>query len=86
MGPTSITTRIWAPTGGASTATPTSVMVVWLMHRALDTLAVLHGYHCDELVSALTVDPPEVERWTDITSKMFVPFHGRDQPSKATRT
>ena len=53
----------------------TNVMVVWLMHRALDTLAVLHGYHCDELVSALAVDPAEVERWTDITSKMFVPFH-----------
>ena len=53
----------------------TNVMVVWLMHRAIDTLAVLHGYHCDELVSALAVDPAEVERWTDITSKMFVPFH-----------
>jgi trehalose/maltose hydrolase-like predicted phosphorylase len=53
----------------------TNVMVVWLMHRAIDTLGVLRGYHSDELVSALAVDSVEVQRWTDITSKMFVPFH-----------
>jgi trehalose/maltose hydrolase-like predicted phosphorylase len=52
----------------------TNVMVVWLLQRALDTLAVLHGYR-GELVWALAVDPAEVERWKDITSKMFVPFH-----------
>jgi trehalose/maltose hydrolase-like predicted phosphorylase len=49
-------------------------MVVWLLQRAIDTLAVLHGYF-DELVSALAVDPAEVERWKDMISKMFVPFH-----------
>ena len=53
----------------------TNVMVVWLMRRAADALAVLHGYHCDELVAALAVEPAELERWTDMTSKMFVPFH-----------
>jgi HAD superfamily hydrolase (TIGR01509 family) len=53
----------------------TNVMVVWLLRRAADALAVLHGYHCDEVVAALAVDQAELERWTDMTSKMFVPFH-----------
>jgi trehalose/maltose hydrolase-like predicted phosphorylase len=36
----------------------TNIMVVWLLRRAADALAVLHGYHCDEVVAALAVDQP----------------------------
>jgi alpha,alpha-trehalase len=53
----------------------TNVMVVWLLRRAADALSVLYGYHCNEVLAALTVEPGELERWTDITTKMFVPFH-----------
>ena len=53
----------------------TNVMVVWLMRRAIDTVALLRGYDSLGLISALGVDAAEIERWTDITSKMFVPFH-----------
>jgi beta-phosphoglucomutase family hydrolase len=53
----------------------TNVMVVWLMRHAAEALTVLHGYHCDELVAALAVEPAEIERWTDISARMFVPFH-----------
>ena len=53
----------------------TNVMVVWLMRRAIDTVALLRGYYSLGLVSTLGVDAAEIQRWTDITSKMFVPFH-----------
>jgi trehalose/maltose hydrolase-like predicted phosphorylase/beta-phosphoglucomutase-like phosphatase (HAD superfamily) len=53
----------------------TNVMVVWLMRRAIDTVALLRGYYSLGLISTLGVEAAEIERWTDITSKMFVPFH-----------
>jgi hypothetical protein len=53
----------------------TNIMVVWLMRRAADALAALRGYRCDELVAELAVDAAETARWSDISSKMFVPFH-----------
>jgi trehalose/maltose hydrolase-like predicted phosphorylase/beta-phosphoglucomutase-like phosphatase (HAD superfamily) len=53
----------------------TNVMVVWLMRRAIDTLAMTRGYYTTGLTTALGVDAAEIARWTDITSKMFVPFH-----------
>ena len=36
---------------------------------------MLHGYHCDELVAAFDIGADELERWCDITARMFVPFH-----------
>jgi alpha,alpha-trehalase len=53
----------------------TNVMVVWLMRRAIDTVAMLRGYNSLGLTSTFGVDGADLERWTDITSKMFVPFH-----------
>ena len=63
----------------------TNVMVVWLMHRAIDTLAILRGYHRDELVSALAVDPAEVERWATSQQDVRAVSRRRDQPVRRLR-
>ncbi|MBV9172998.1 MAG: hypothetical protein JOZ81_23290 [Chloroflexi bacterium] len=39
----------------------TNVMVVWLMRRAIDALAILRGYYSDELISVLDVVSAETE-------------------------
>ncbi|MBV9169456.1 MAG: glycoside hydrolase family 65 protein, partial [Chloroflexi bacterium] len=64
-----------AAEGGVNNNAYTNVMVVWLMRRAIDTLAILRGYYSDEVISALGLESQETERWADITRKMFVPFH-----------
>ncbi len=53
----------------------TNVMTVWLLERALDALDRLPAHHRDPLLETLGIGPSELDRWRDITEKMFVPFH-----------
>jgi alpha,alpha-trehalase len=53
----------------------TNVMAVWVLARALDALDRLTPYDRDELLETLGIEPSELDRWRDITEKMFVPFH-----------
>ena len=54
----------------------TNVMTVWCLCRALEILDLLADYQRRELWDALHLAPDEVERWEDISTKMFVPHHG----------
>ena len=53
----------------------TNVMVAWLMSRSLEVLDLLDDLRADELCDTLGIGPDEIERWTDMASKMRVPFH-----------
>jgi len=56
----------------------TNVMTVWCLCRALEVLDLLAEHQRQELWDSLHLTREEVERWEDVSRKMFVPFHGDD--------
>lgn len=61
--------------GGLRNNAYTNVMVVWLLERALDALALLGEGRRAELSGEIGLGPEDERRWRDITRKMTVPFH-----------
>jgi alpha,alpha-trehalase len=53
----------------------TNVMAVWVLMRALETLELLPEPTRTELHDRLRLHPDELDRWDEISRKMFVPFH-----------
>jgi alpha,alpha-trehalase len=53
----------------------TNVMVVWLLSRVLELLERLPDHHRQDLWESLNLSREELDRWEDISRKMFVPFH-----------
>ena len=53
----------------------TNVMVVWLLLRAQELLETLPEPHRRELSEELCLTPEEIERFDDMSRRMFVPFH-----------
>ncbi|MCG8508974.1 MAG: glycoside hydrolase family 65 protein [Rhodospirillales bacterium] len=53
----------------------TNVMVAWGMACALHVLDSLLPYRKDELCETLDLTDDEISLWTDMSRKMFVPFH-----------
>jgi trehalose/maltose hydrolase-like predicted phosphorylase/beta-phosphoglucomutase-like phosphatase (HAD superfamily) len=60
---------------GLRNNTYTNVMVVWVLQRALEALAVLPPHYRHELIEELTIGDEELVRWRDLTRKMKVVFH-----------
>ena len=60
---------------GLRNNTYTNVMVVWVLHRALEALEELPPHYRQELVEELTIRDEELDRWRDMTHKMTVVFH-----------
>ena len=63
-------------TPGLNNNAYTNVMAVWTLQRALDVLALLPTDRSEVLRSQLELSEQTLERWTDITRKMRVVFHG----------
>ena len=63
-------------TGGLRNNAYTNVMVVWLLERAFEVLALLGDSRRAELVEEIGLGPEEERKWRDLTRKMTVPFHG----------
>ncbi len=63
-------------TPGLNNNAYTNVMAVWTLQRALDILALLPTERSRVLRSQLELSEQALERWTDITKKMRVVFHG----------
>lgn len=53
----------------------TNVMAVWVLCRALDVLELLSDMRRVELTTRLELSAQEIERWDDISRRMYVPFH-----------
>ncbi len=62
-----------AETAGLDNNAFTNVMVVWCMMRALDALAVIPHSRREMLVERLGIRDEELERWEEISTKMFIP-------------
>ena len=54
----------------------TNVMAVWVLERALEVLDLLTPERSRELRQKIGLRAEELKRWTDITCKMTIPFHG----------
>jgi beta-phosphoglucomutase family hydrolase len=54
----------------------TNVMAVWVLRRALDVLELLPDIRRRDLMAQLGLGPEEIERWRDMTRRLYVPFHG----------
>jgi trehalose/maltose hydrolase-like predicted phosphorylase len=64
-----------APAPGLNNNAYTNIMAVWVLCRALDVLDLLPDIARAELTTRLGLSPQEIERWRDISRRMFVPFH-----------
>lgn len=53
----------------------TNVMAAWVILRAREALMLLPDQARRELTETLRLHPAELERWQEITRRMFVPFH-----------
>ncbi|MCL4503260.1 MAG: glycoside hydrolase family 65 protein [Deltaproteobacteria bacterium] len=54
----------------------TNLMAVWVLSRTLELFDLLPEDRSRELLERLDLGQAELERWRDISHKMFVPFHG----------
>lgn len=61
--------------GGLDNNAYTNVMAVWVLRRALSLPKVLDWQRWHELCELLGIDREELDRWENISRKMFVPFH-----------
>lgn len=64
------------PPAGLDNNAYTNVMVVWLLTRARWALDLVPEFRHRELWEKLGLRREELERWEDICSRMYVPFHG----------
>ncbi|MEJ2050851.1 MAG: glycosyl hydrolase family 65 protein [Calditrichota bacterium] len=53
----------------------TNIMAVWVLQRALEVLQIVDEDRREELRRFLNIDEEELDRWEEISGKMFVPFH-----------
>jgi alpha,alpha-trehalase len=53
----------------------TNVMAVWVIMRAMEALELLPLSYRIDLLERLELDGAELDRWEDVSQRMFVPFH-----------
>jgi len=63
------------PYGGVDNNAYTNVMAVWSIVRALDALDALPLRDRIDLLERLDIHGRELDRWDDVSRRMFVPFH-----------
>jgi trehalose/maltose hydrolase-like predicted phosphorylase len=54
----------------------TNVMVVWTLHRVFELLDLLPDHARYDVREELDLTRSELDRWEDITRRLYVPFHG----------
>ena len=54
----------------------TNLMAAWVLRTTLCALDLLAADRRAELVESLRISAADLRRWQDISSRMFVPFHG----------
>ena len=64
------------PGGGLDDNAYTNVMAAWVCDQAKWIMSSLHGFDLDDLRQRLGVTDDDIEAWTQLGRRMFVPFHG----------
>ncbi len=76
MGPDEYHTRYPDSTSqGLNNNAYTNVMAAWVMQKALDVCRLLDKHCVDELSRKVGFTEDDVEKWKDMTCRMFIPFH-----------
>jgi trehalose/maltose hydrolase-like predicted phosphorylase len=52
----------------------TNVLAAWVIQRALELKEVIDDSRYDELLNKLHITPEDLDRWQDISRRMYVPF------------
>lgn len=60
----------------------TNVMVVWTIQRVFELLELLPAHARHDVREELDLTRAELDRWEDLTRRMFVPFHGEGMISQ----
>jgi trehalose/maltose hydrolase-like predicted phosphorylase len=75
MGPDEYSTRYPGATEpGIDDNAYTNVMAVWVLLRAQDVLTVLPSTRRTELVESLRLGPAELQHWSQVSQRMYVPI------------
>ncbi len=56
----------------------TNVMVAWIFQTAIEVLDMMHNKRRVRLMDELNISEEELNKWKDMSYKMFVPFHEGD--------
>lgn len=64
-----------APQAGINNNAYTNVMAAWMFKTALDALDLFPEKRRKRLCESLDLTDEEIEKWRDMSRKMFVPFH-----------
>ncbi|MGE3978759.1 MAG: glycosyl hydrolase family 65 protein, partial [Nitrospira sp.] len=64
-----------ASTPGLNNNAYTNIMAVWVLCRAQEVLDILPDIRRAELMTQLQLTADEIARWSDISRRMYVPFH-----------
>ncbi len=67
---------------GLDNNTYTNVMASWCLARALEVSELLPADRGRELRETLGIEREELERWEDVSRKLFLPFHDDGIPSQ----
>ena len=62
-------------TPGLDTNTYTNVMASWCLARALEIFEILPAERVRELRETLGIGEEELERWDDVSRRLFLPIH-----------
>jgi trehalose/maltose hydrolase-like predicted phosphorylase len=54
----------------------TNIMVAWICEQAMTVLGLLTGRRRDTLRAKIGLTDEEIEKWGEMSRKMYVPFHG----------
>ncbi len=63
-----------AKEGGLKNNAYTNVMVVWVLERAREALGLFSEEEKEALLAKCDINDEELQKWSDITRKMFVPM------------
>ena len=76
MGPDEFHDRYpWSDKPGLDNNAYTNVMAAWVLTRAREVLQVIEEDRCVEIRQTLGLSDEEIERWEEISQRLFVPFH-----------
>lgn len=64
-----------ATTPGLNNNAYTNMMAVWVLCRALEILGILSDMRRTELTMQLGISRNDIDRWEDISRRMYLPFH-----------
>ncbi len=65
-------------TAGINNNSYTNIMAVFVFNKALSLHSILSEARFTQICKRLQVESAEIERWEDLSKKMFIPFHDGD--------